>query len=91
MSCAQFADAVRRGGYSELLYYTWAQGFLSARSEAPEHHEPLINLAVMSTDEQRRLLRSYCNEHPLAQYIDAVLNLEIVLIRQTTSDKWKAK
>jgi hypothetical protein len=58
------------------LYHSWAQGFMSglnyAKAEATGDHR---DLSAMSTDDQMRRIKKYCDAHPLADYIDAVMDL----------------
>jgi hypothetical protein len=90
-TCAEFAANPRE----ESFYYTWAQGFLGGRNADRElHKEETINLAVMSPAEQKRFLRNYCDQHSLAEYTSAVVNLEAALAAkwgQTSSDQWHIK
>jgi hypothetical protein len=68
-TCAQFAEAYAKSpSIAEILYYGWAQGFLTA--------------ANLSTASQYGLDRDFSakseadqNAHPLEQYMDAVLQL----------------
>jgi hypothetical protein len=76
-SCAVFAQKYGANpDVAESLYFTWAQGFMSALNlEASANGKVyrIINGNDMSN--QKMLIRSYCNEHPLTQYVAAVLDL----------------
>jgi hypothetical protein len=58
------------------LYHSWAQGFMSginyAKMEAAGNSR---DLSAIPLDEQMARIKKYCNEHPLADYIDAVMDL----------------
>jgi len=73
-SCAEFAETYRRSpAQSELLSYSWAQGFMSGLNlmqmllKRPTH-----DLNAWSTSDQESHIRGYCNDNPLAYYSDAV-------------------
>jgi hypothetical protein len=58
------------------LYHSWAQGFMSglnyAKAEAVGDSR---DLSAMPTEEQMARIKKYCNAHPLADYVDAVIDL----------------
>ena len=58
------------------VYHSWAQGFMSginyAKMEAAGNSR---DLSAIPLDEQMARIKKYCNEHPLADYIDAVMDL----------------
>jgi hypothetical protein len=75
-SCGELAWIYReipdKAADVELNVLTWAQGFISGFAAAREHDDAVMrNLHSMSVDGQTQWLRSYCNNHPLAQYGDA--------------------
>jgi hypothetical protein len=77
-SCGEFADAYRidRAQF-ERQYFSWAQGFMSGMNlglRALGTVQPK-NLATITTDDQMAHIRRYCNEHPLAEYHEAVIDL----------------
>jgi hypothetical protein len=76
-SCAKFAkDFQEDPQYIELAYFHWATGFLTAANvSAQVANQPRRDLSAMSGGEQRQFLRRYCNEHPLGNYIDGVVEL----------------
>jgi len=37
--------------------------------------KPYVNLAKLDVKAQEALLRRYCDQHPLGNYLDAVFNL----------------
>jgi hypothetical protein len=70
LTCGQFgkmyADDPHR---AETMFFSWAQGYWSAQNSNLNQHQ-YRDLAG-STDAQRGALRSYCDKHPLATYLEA--------------------
>jgi hypothetical protein len=83
MSCAQFAkNYASDPERTELIYFSWAQGFMSGYDFAEmREKQPYFDLNTSSADEQQRSVREFCNAHPLATYIDAVLDVMLKLRR----------
>jgi hypothetical protein len=77
MTCAVFANMYRGDPeFAEEHSFNWAQGFMSGLNFAAIGNSGIsMNLHSMSTDQQRRAIRAYCNDHPLANYVDAVLDV----------------
>ncbi|WP_445215759.1 hypothetical protein ACKWRH_25420 [Bradyrhizobium sp. Pa8] len=74
-SCAEFAKMYQADPSIEMIFFTWAQGYMSA-----------INMSVLASDrlarelageaaDQKRAFRSYCANNPLKNYMDGVLDL----------------
>jgi len=76
-TCAQFADLYRLDSSSaEDYYFSWAQGFLSGWNAAQlAAKEPTWDLASLDIKAQEAYLRSYCDQHPLGNFLDAIMNL----------------
>jgi hypothetical protein len=62
---------------AEGLYFSWAQGFLTgvngiaiAKKDATDR-----DLSSIPVEQQEQHLRDYCNDHPLALYMQAVVDL----------------
>ena len=81
MTCTQFANFYKDDAEGvETEFLDWAEGFMSGvnfGNFTDEHAVPgkTVNLATMELKEQKAFLRRYCDQHPLAQYVDAVLHL----------------
>ena len=77
VTCTAFANMYR--GDPKLVeehLFDWAQGFMSGINSALIGDSGLSkNLNSMSIDQQKRAIRAYCNDHPLANYIDAIWDL----------------
>jgi len=71
--CAQFAQQFKQNPSSEHIWYIWAKGFMSGVNSATS--KTYRDLAAMSEDNQLAYLRSYCDQHPLGDYRDAVASL----------------
>jgi hypothetical protein len=76
-TCAVFANLYKLDSErTENLYFTWTQGYLSGWSAAQmDAKKPYVNLAKLDVKAQEALLRRYCDQHPLGNYLDAVFNL----------------
>ena len=58
------------------LYHSWDQGFMSGLNYAKvEATDDSRDLSAMPTEEQMARIKKYCNAHPLADYVDAVMDL----------------
>jgi hypothetical protein len=83
-SCAQFErDYSENPEFFELVYFSWAQGYLSGFwiAASSKNPDPTHDLMPQGRGEswQRSFIREYCQEHPLSPYSEAVatLNLEL--------------
>jgi len=75
-TCAQFAQYYKQDSDNEGVYFTWAQGFMSGLNFAIFIRGGLYkDLAALSNEQQQTDIRNYCDQHPLVQYREAVLNL----------------
>ena len=75
--CAHFANMYRGDPtFAENMFFNWAQGFMSGLNAAQiDANGNSVNLNSMTTEEQQSAIRSYCNAHPLAPYIHAIMDL----------------
>jgi hypothetical protein len=77
-SCAQFGkDYQESPEHWETLYFYWAQGYMSALNTAliiryGIEHDTSTDLGKWSAGTQEEFVRSYCDQHPLTEYRDAV-------------------
>jgi hypothetical protein len=80
-SCGQFAKAYTdTGGKVEVIYFAWAQGYMSGRNRTSLlEHGLSRDLQAKSTDSQEAFLRGYCDLHPLLRYWEAVETLFLEL------------
>lgn len=76
VSCGKIAETYRLGPKEvENLMMYWAQGFMSGANISASNGGQYRDLQAMTTDEQLRNLTEYCNEHPMADFVKAVLDL----------------
>jgi hypothetical protein len=70
VSCAQFAQYYQqdpRG--TESYMFAWAQGYMAGLNEVWPIKK---NVVGWENDKQKDRIRAYCNQHPLANVVDAV-------------------
>jgi hypothetical protein len=73
MSCAEFAKMYQADPRTEMMFYTWAQGYMSAINLAViASHKAPRDLAGDMTD-QKRAFRAYCADNPLKNYMDGIV------------------
>lgn len=86
-SCTDFAkDYAAYAGKAEDIYFTWAQGFMSALNlnlSANQGVYRVIDGAAMPT--YKIQIRSFCDGHPLAPYAAAIMDLMASLPTQKTN------
>jgi hypothetical protein len=74
-TCGIFASNYRiNPKLADDLYHSWAQGFMSGLNYAKSTGNRR-DLSAMSTNDQMARIKQYCNAHPLAEYVDAVMDL----------------
>jgi hypothetical protein len=75
-TCGEFAFDYRVNLNTENTYFDWAEGFMSGmnRTDVMNDHTAK-NIMALSTADQKQVIRNYCNEHPLAPYWEAVIDL----------------
>jgi hypothetical protein len=79
ITCAAFGNMYRDNPkFVEEHTTDWALGFMSGMNfKAITRDESSRNLKTFSVQEIQRRLRQYCDQHPLGNYIDAVIDLYI--------------
>ncbi len=88
-SCANFAkDYAANTGAAEDVYFTWAQGFMSALNlTTSADHGVYRYIDGAAMDAYKTQIRSFCDEHPLAPYVAAVMEvMKSLPVRKTTSN-----
>jgi len=80
-SCATFAEQYRSSPQVvELVYFAWAQGFMAGMNATDVKATGRArDLSSMTTNEQKDYLRSYCDAHPLSEYMYAAWDLYMKL------------
>ena len=80
-SCSQFVKEYEASTDVENHYFSWGQGLMTglnlslAQANRKGNSTIARNLSFWSTDEQKHFVRSYCDEHPLQLYMDAIVDL----------------
>lgn len=79
-TCGEFADAYKRNPAMEVLFFTWAQGYMSGWNIASMHegNQPFA-LNAWNDEQQMSHIRYYCDAHPLQHYLLAVHDLMITM------------
>jgi hypothetical protein len=76
LTCGEFAKHYAIAPDIEDSYFAWAQGFMSATNLATVTASHVYrNLGASTTKAQMSFLRNYCDQHPLADYESAVMEL----------------
>jgi hypothetical protein len=84
-SCATYAEVYRRDPYVvDVGFLSWAQGYISGINAGME--DAYFDFGAKTPDEMQRFLRKYCNDHPLADFDDAALELAKSLPRRMRKD-----
>lgn len=73
--CATFAKFRARSPDAEPLFFTWAQGFMTAWNAASEKAVLKVDTTVLNRSEQRKFLIVYCDIHPTDMYLQGVTAL----------------
>jgi hypothetical protein len=75
-TCAEAARAVRNDKELDLIYFSWAQGWMTGWNLAQMNAElPTVDLNARSLPDQRAFIKSYCASHGDGLYMDAVHQL----------------
>jgi len=61
-------------GFDKMML-GWAQGFMSGVNMASLQNGQYRDMAAMTIEAQEASLRSYCDEHPMAEFWKAVMDL----------------
>jgi len=75
-TCGGFAKAYAHDPQNEYIFFSWAQGYMSAVNDtlAATGIHNYRDLAGETANQMARI-RLYCNDHPLADYDIAVMDL----------------
>jgi hypothetical protein len=84
MSCAKYAKAYQIARETDLGFLSWAQGYITGINAGME--DAYFDLGAKDPEETLRFLQKYCNDHPLAYFRDAVMELAKSLPRVKRDD-----
>jgi hypothetical protein len=84
-TCAQFAQDYRaQPDIEENAYFIWAMGFMSGVNTLNiETYGRAADLTSISVEDQRAVIREYCEAHPLKHYFEAVTQVYSMLHKPT--------
>ena len=77
-TCERFSSETGKATQTEKLFFSWAQGWMSAANmmlAVTAGKSSTANLAAISIDEQMLHIRAYCQENPFKYYEAAVIDL----------------
>jgi len=78
-ACGKIAQDYRRNPTQiETAMMTWTQGFMSGANMGVNPGQ-YRDLQAMTIEAQEESLRSYCDEHPMAEFIKAAIDLYMKL------------
>jgi hypothetical protein len=75
-TCGDFGSEYRiPPADTETDFFAWAQGYMSGMNIGHSVHGGITKNLSMPLEQEKSFLRTYCNEHPLADYENAVSTL----------------
>lgn len=75
-SCPNYVQEVRsKGSIMRNFYFSWAQGYLSGMNSVVLYSAKNTNLGSHDLSVQMDFIDRYCEQHPSAFYVQAVLSL----------------
>jgi hypothetical protein len=75
-TCGKFAQRYAQNTVVEEIYFQWAQGFMTGMNVGKVVNTGVVrDLNSEPTIDQMAAIRQFCNDHPLASYQDAVVDL----------------
>jgi len=75
-TCAEASRAIRGDHSLDLLYFSWAQGWMTGWNLAQMNANlPTVDLTALSLENQRAFIKAYCVQHTNGLYMDAVYKL----------------
>jgi hypothetical protein len=90
ISCARYAQEVRSMGKPQrIFYFTWAQGYMSGVNSVVLYSAKHTNLGLRDVEAQLAFLDRYCDQHPEAFYVQAVLNLYDAMRSEQDLPDWR--
>ena len=79
-SCSEFTRASASDEARELLYFSWAQGWMTAWDlDQMQAGKPTRDLSRPSVPDQRAFLSKWCASHPAELYMKGVYELYLTL------------
>ena len=76
LTCGQISEMYRQNpSVVEAVMMSWSQGFMSGVNVSIAKNVGHRDLGGIMVDVQKTSLRNYCNDHPLAEFWEAVMDL----------------
>ncbi len=94
-SCGQFGEMYRRNPQvTESIFFQWALGHMSGLNaylllSGSPMREDGTDLRKWSEEEQQRMIRTYCDSHPLQPYWEAVEQIYEDMRRDQGLTDWR--
>jgi hypothetical protein len=80
-TCGEAAQGVRRDRQLDLIYFSWAQGWMTGWNLAQMNaNQPTADLNARPLADQRDFIKVYCALHPEGLYMDAVRQLYLSIM-----------
>jgi hypothetical protein len=76
--------------YTDDVFASWAQGYITGMNVGMVAIGVYFDMGTKSFDEMRHFLRKYCNDHPLANFGNATVELANSLPRLKYKDNTPA-
>jgi hypothetical protein len=74
-TCSQYAQMYRNDPqHTDIAFGSWAQGFMSGLNWSLMDQKMYRNLGEETADDAFFAFRQYCDAHPLATFVQAVLD-----------------
>jgi hypothetical protein len=90
-TCAEIARLRKTSPNVDVLFFTWARGFIGGWNAATEKPILKVDPTAMPQDEQLKFIRSYCDGNPSKLYLAAVMELLAKLKYEKTKATGKAE
>jgi hypothetical protein len=76
MTCGKIAQGYRQNPtVFEAMIMSWSQGFMNGVNVSVKKDVGHRDLGAITVEAQKTSLRNYCDDHPLAEFWEAVINL----------------
>ena len=86
-TCGEFAkDYAASPTRSEDIYFAWAQGFMTGLNLG-KSDPTYSNMGAKTVESQEYAIRQYCDQHPLADFMSAIVDLYKTLPVQNSNPK----
>jgi hypothetical protein len=74
-SCADISKLKKKSSNADLLFFTWARGFISGWNASAQDALLKVDPTIIDQDEQLKFTRAFCEANPSKLYMAAVFEL----------------